>query len=57
MKRQALKESAVAETVKTTLRLPVDLWTKVQHRAIDEKLSLVEITQRALEMYLKAGKK
>jgi predicted HicB family RNase H-like nuclease len=57
MKAKATKEPAAPETVKTTLRLPVELWDRIQHRAIDEKLSLQQIAERALEEYLKAGKK
>jgi hypothetical protein len=53
-KRQA-RESA-PEIVKTTLRLRRELWDRVQHHSIDSKLSLQEIAERALEMYLKAGK-
>lgn len=45
------------EIVRTTIRVPVTLWDRVQHRAIDEKVSLQEIVERALEAYLKAGKK
>jgi hypothetical protein len=57
MKAKATKQPATPETVKTTLRLPVELWDRIQHRAIDEKLSLQQIAERALEAYLKAGKK
>jgi hypothetical protein len=56
-KKRGAKETAAApEIVKTTLRLPRALWDKVQHRAIDEKLSLQEIAERALEAYLKGGR-
>lgn len=57
MTAKATKEPATPETVKTTLRMPVALWDRVQHRAIDEKLSLQQIAERAFEAYLKAGKK
>ena len=55
-KPQTPKAPTAPEFVKTTLRLRTDLWNKVQHRAIDESLSLVAITERALELYLKSGK-
>jgi predicted HicB family RNase H-like nuclease len=55
MKRQ-VKEST-PEIVKTTLRLRRELWDKVAHRAIDEKLSLQTIVERALDLYLKGGRK
>lgn len=56
MKRQA-KESR-PDIVRTTLRVPKTLWTEVQHRAIDEGLTLQGLINRALAMYLKtkAGK-
>ena len=55
-KKHAAKESD-SEIVRTTLRVPRTLWERVQHRAIDEKRSLQEVNERALEMYLKAGSK
>lgn len=53
MKRETKEESA--DIVKTTIRVRRDLWDKVQHRAIDEKQSLQQIVERALEGYLKRG--
>lgn len=41
------------ETVKTTLRLPRDLWIETQHRAIDEQCAAQDVVRRALEQYLK----
>lgn len=57
MKAKATKQPATPETVKTTLRLPVALWDRVQHYSIDSKQSLQQIAESALEAYLKAGKK
>ena len=50
-------KQASADIVKTTIRVKRELWNKVQHRSIDEKLSLQEIIETALETYLKAGRK
>jgi hypothetical protein len=55
-KKHAAKESA-SDIVKTTLRVPRTLWTKVKYLAIDQRLTVQEINERALEMYLKAGAK
>ena len=48
-----------AQTTKTTLRLPSQLWIAVQHRAIDEGIDLQDLVAKALEMYLahKGGKR
>jgi hypothetical protein len=55
--RQAPKEPAAPEIVKTTLRLKRELWDRVQHYSIDSRMGLQEIVESALEAYLKAGKK
>ena len=39
-----------------TMRLPQSLWDAVQHRAIDERITLSELVARALTLYLKGGK-
>jgi len=39
---------------RVTMRLPEDLWAKVQHRAIDERITLSELVAAALADYLKA---
>jgi len=52
-----MKSKTDPELVKVTLRLKSALWDQVQHRAIDEKLSLQEIAERALEQYVKAARK
>lgn len=38
---------------KTSLRLPPELWRKVQHRAIDEGVSATALVVRAIEEMLK----
>jgi hypothetical protein len=38
--------------VKTTLRMPRDLWDRVRHRAIDEGLSVQGMVEHMLETYL-----
>ena len=42
---------------KTTLRLPRPLWLEVRHQAIDEGISFQAIVEKALEAYLKGGKR
>jgi predicted HicB family RNase H-like nuclease len=37
------------------MRLPQSLWDAVQHRAIDEHISLSELVAKALTEYLKKG--
>jgi hypothetical protein len=41
---------------RATMRLPQSLWDAVQHRAIDERITLSELVARALTMYLKGGR-
>jgi predicted DNA binding CopG/RHH family protein len=41
---------------RATMRLPVSLWKAVQHRAIEQDISLQELVARALEQYLKGGR-
>jgi hypothetical protein len=38
------------------MRLPQPLWDDVQHRAIDDHVSLSELVAKALREYLKAKK-
>ena len=40
---------------RATMRLPQSLWDDVQHRAIDEHISLSELVAKALREYLKKG--
>ncbi len=39
-------------TVRTTIRLPQDLWDSVRRRAIDEHCDAQDIVTRALERYV-----
>lgn len=48
-------KQASADIVKTTIRVRRELWDAVLHRSIDDKLSLQEIIERALESYLSKG--
>lgn len=51
-----MKPKAKSEVfARATMRLPQDLWDAVQHRAIDEHISLSELVARALQAYLKKG--
>jgi metal-responsive CopG/Arc/MetJ family transcriptional regulator len=43
------------ELARATMRLPQGLWDEVQHRAIDEHVSLSELVAKALREYLKKG--
>lgn len=40
-------------TARATMRLPQSVWSAVQHRAIDERVSLSDLVRRALRDYLK----
>lgn len=42
---------------RATMRLPQTLWDAVQHRAIDEHISLSKLVAKALAEYLKKGGK
>jgi hypothetical protein len=42
-----------AETVRTTLLLPVPLWKQAKVRAIDERRDLRDVLLDALRLYLK----
>ena len=43
------------EIVRTTLRVPRPLWDSLKHRAIEERMSLQDLVNRALEEYVKRG--
>ena len=40
---------------RATMRLPQSLWDQVQHRDIDEYITLSELIAKALREYLKKG--
>lgn len=50
------KKKVKEELARATMRLPQSLWDAVQHRAIDEHITLSELVARALTLYLKGGK-
>jgi hypothetical protein len=50
------KKKASEPLARATMRLPQSLWDAVQHRAIDEHITLSELVSRALNMYLKGGR-
>jgi predicted DNA-binding ribbon-helix-helix protein len=41
---------------RATMRLPQALWDAVQHRAIDEHITLSQLVAKALMLYLKGGR-
>jgi hypothetical protein len=43
--------------VKTTVRIPREVWEAVHHRAIDERADFQELVVKALEAYLKTASK
>ena len=45
-----------AETVKTTIELPAELWRRARIRALDERVDFRRIVIAALEAYLKTTK-
>lgn len=50
------KKKAKESLARVTMRLPQPLWDAVQHRAIDDRITLSELVARALAIYLKGGK-
>jgi hypothetical protein len=40
---------------RATTRLPQSLWDAVQHRAIDEHITIAALVEKALREYLKKG--
>lgn len=44
------------ESAKTTLRLPVKLLSAAKHRAIDQGITLQELIEREVEIYLRTKK-
>lgn len=49
------KPKDTEKLARATMRLPQSLWDDVQHRAIDEHVSLSELVAKALREYLKKG--
>jgi hypothetical protein len=45
------------ETVKTSVKLPKELWREASIRAIDENRDLQDVIASALELYLKTHKR
>ncbi|MGH7484049.1 MAG: hypothetical protein ACREMY_00415 [bacterium] len=43
--------------VKTTLRLPSDIWRAARVRALDDRISFQDLVERALHDYLKSASK
>jgi hypothetical protein len=54
MKKTGAKD-ANAQYVKTSLKLPADLWREAHIRALDDRTELQVIVARALEAYLRKG--
>jgi hypothetical protein len=46
----------MSETVKTSVKLPKELWREASIRAIDENRDLQDVIASALELYLKTHK-
>jgi hypothetical protein len=46
------KKRDMEATIKTSVEMPVELWRRVRHRAIDEGAKSRQILIRALEAYL-----
>ena len=49
------KTTEAVEMVKTSLKLPADLWRAAHIKALDERTDLQVIVARALKEYLKKG--
>ena len=54
MKKDKAKD-AQSDFVKTSLKLPTEVWRAARIRALDERTELQVIVTRALEAYLKKG--
>ena len=52
MKQKQAKES---EIVRTTIRVPRNLWDAAKHRAIEDHLPVQDLVIKALENYVKKG--
>jgi len=50
------KKKGTEPLARATMRLSQSLWDAVQHRAIDEHITISELVARALTLYLKGGK-
>ena len=53
---RAMSKPRKAETVKTTIELPADLWRRARIRVLDERADFRRIVIAALEAYLKTTK-
>ena len=53
--RKPTKKDAESEYVKTSLKLPADLWREAHIRALDERTEIQVIIARALDAYLRKG--
>jgi hypothetical protein len=52
----AEKRKVTEPLARATMRLPQSLWDAVQHRAIDEHITLSDLVAKALAQYLKGGR-
>lgn len=50
-----MKTEKQEPVARATMRLPQSLWTAVQHRAVDENITLSELVTRALREHLSKG--
>jgi hypothetical protein len=50
------RKKARGPMARVTMRLQQSLWDAVQHRAIDEHITLSDLVARALTTYLKGGR-
>lgn len=50
------KKKSTEPLARATMRLQQSLWDAVQHRAIDEHITLSELVGKALTLYLKGGR-
>ncbi len=49
------KRETALDTVKTSIRLPRELWKKAHVRAMDERKALQDVIAEALAAYLKGA--
>ena len=54
--REEAAHTPKEESAKTTLRLPMKLLAAAKHRAIDHCITLQELIERGVEMYLRTKK-
>jgi predicted DNA binding CopG/RHH family protein len=51
------KQKASEKVIKTTLRVPQSVWTAARIRGLEEGIPVQDLVVKAIESYLKGGRK